>query len=120
MISSESTIPFYFISTFNLFLFISDTLALLSRRLEDTKQELSAEVGAEQHVNYWNVTHPRRLLIVTSWRSGSTFLGQILSEHPGVYNHYEPLMHVGLEQIRPGDARADSAVQHLQDLLRCK
>lgn len=93
---------------------------MLSRRLEETKQELTAEVGAEQHVGYWNVTHSRRLLIVTLWRSGSTFLGQILSEHPGVYNHYEPLMHVGLEQIRPGDVRADSAVRHLQDLLRCK
>lgn len=99
---------------------INNTLTLLNKRLEENKQELDAEVEAQQHVGYWNVTHPKRLLIVTSWRSGSTFLGQILSEHPGVYNHYEPLMHVGLEQIRPGDPRVDSAIQHLKDLLHCK
>lgn len=98
--------------------FLSNTLAILNKKLEESKQQLNAEVGPD--AGYWNVTHPRRLLIVTSWRSGSTFLGQILSEHPGVYNHYEPLMHVGVEQIRPGDPRVDSAIQHLRDLLRCR
>lgn len=104
------------ISTY--FRFCSNTLALLNRKLEESKKQLSNEIGLD--TDYWNVTNPRRLLLVTSWRSGSTFLGQILSEHPGVFNHYEPLMHVGLEQIRAGDPRVDSVVRHLQDLLHCK
>lgn len=93
-------------------------MEILSRKLEESKNLLSAEIGPR--AGFWNVSYPRRLLLVTSWRSGSTFLGQILSEHPGVYNHYEPLMHVGVEQIRPGDPRVDSVVQHLRDLLGCR
>lgn len=96
-------------------------MAALNRTLEQNRLVLNNQVGrAEDVADFWNVTHPKRLLIVTTWRSGSTFLGQILSEHPGVYNHYEPLMHVGVEQIRPDDPRVDSVVLHLQDLLQCR
>ena len=99
------------------------TLAELNRTLQDHRRMLHDQVGNKSVVvqeEFWNVTYPKRLLIVTSWRSGSTFLGQMLSEHPGVYNHYEPLMHLGVQQIRPGDPRVQSVVQHLQDLLNCR
>lgn len=91
---------------------------MLERKIEETRRQLAAEVETEPA--YWNTTHPRRLMVVTSWRSGSTFLGQILAEHAGVFNHYEPLMHMGLEQIRPGHPRAEAALRHLQDLFRCR
>jgi len=68
---------------------------------------------------FWNTTHPKRLLIVTSWRSGSTFLGTILAHHPAVFYHYEPLMYVGTHQIRTGE-QAAIAVQHLRNIFHCK
>jgi len=88
----------------------------LDRKLEEGKRQLLDDPTTA----VWNTTRKRRLLIVTSWRSGSTFLAQILSSYPGVFQHYEPLMHVGLLQIRPGDEAAKAAVQHLNSLLHCK
>ncbi len=36
---------------------------------------------------------PVKALVVTTWRSGSTFLGDIMNAHPATYYHYEPLLH---------------------------
>ncbi|KAK7074722.1 Sulfotransferase [Halocaridina rubra] len=60
-----------------------------------------------------------QVIISTTWRSGSTFLEELLASHPAVYNHYEPLMQFGLKQIRDG---ADSvhAQKLIHDLLSCK
>lgn len=91
---------------------------MLQRKIDETRRQLATEVEIDS--SYWNTTQPRRLMIVTSWRSGSTFLGQILADHAGVFNHYEPLMHMGLEQIRPDHPKAASALHHLQDLFRCR
>ena len=61
--------------------------------------------------------------IVTSWRSGSTFFGQILQSHPGTFYHYEPLLHLGIRQARPvngpGNIRASEALGVLKGLLEC-
>ena len=35
--------------------------------------------------------HARHILIATSWRSGSTFLGDLLSRYPGTFYSFEPL-----------------------------
>lgn len=43
---------------------------------------------------------PVRSIILTTWRSGSTFLGDILDSHPGNYYHYEPLLQYEIVQIR--------------------
>ena len=40
---------------------------------------------------------PVRAMVVTTWRSGSTFLGDILLSHPSTYYHYEPLLHFGID-----------------------
>ncbi|XP_066156581.1 carbohydrate sulfotransferase 4-like [Euwallacea fornicatus] len=61
---------------------------------------------------------PVRTLIVTTWRSGSTFLGDILNALPGNYYHYEPLLDYGIVQIR-GPPYADSAISVLKSLLNC-
>jgi len=98
----------------------SRTLEVLDRKLEEGKRQLLDDPTVAAASPVWNTTQKRRLLIVTSWRSGSTFLAQILSSYPGVFQHYEPLMHVGLLQIRPGDEAAKAAVQHLNSLLQCK
>ncbi|KAF4525473.1 hypothetical protein B566_EDAN004885 [Ephemera danica] len=62
---------------------------------------------------------PIRSVLVTTWRSGSTFLGGILGSHPGDWHNYEPLLHMGIVQIR-GSPLAIPAITTLQQLLQCK
>lgn len=61
---------------------------------------------------------PMRSVIISTWRSGSTFLGDILNSLPGNYYHYEPLLTYDIVQIRgpPNDVRA---VKSLKKLLKC-
>ena len=33
----------------------------------------------------------RNLLVATSWRSGSSFLGELLNQVPGTFYYFEPL-----------------------------
>lgn len=61
---------------------------------------------------------PLRNIIITTWRSGSTFLGDVINAVPGNYYHYEPLLDYGIVQIR-GPPYADSAVKNLKRLLTC-
>lgn len=61
---------------------------------------------------------PVRAMVTTTWRSGSTFLGDILLSHPGTFYHYEPLLHYDIVQARSG-ALADDAVRTLKDLMHC-
>lgn len=59
-----------------------------------------------------------RSIIVTTWRSGSTFLGDILNSHPANYYHYEPLLDFSIIQIR-GPPNAEKALNTLKNLLNC-
>lgn len=61
---------------------------------------------------------PVRALVTTTWRSGSTFLGDIMTAHPGTFYHYEPLLHYDIVQARTG-ALAQDAVRTLKDLMHC-
>ena len=57
---------------------------------------------------------------MTTWRSGSTFFGDILLSHSGTFYHYEPLLLFLINQIRPDDGhRADEAVRIIKDLFKC-
>jgi hypothetical protein len=61
---------------------------------------------------------PIRALVTTTWRSGSTFLGDILLSHPATYYHYEPLLHFGIEQVRTG-RKAREALRVIKSLFNC-
>lgn len=61
---------------------------------------------------------PLRSIIITTWRSGSTFLGDVLNAHPANFYHYEPLLDYDIIQIR-GPPLAEKALQALRDLLKC-
>ncbi|KAK4302100.1 hypothetical protein Pmani_025787 [Petrolisthes manimaculis] len=61
---------------------------------------------------------PVRNLIITTWRSGSTFLGDVLFSHPGTFYHYEPLLDFGIHQVRNGD-NATQAIFNIHHLLKC-
>lgn len=61
---------------------------------------------------------PIRSIIITTWRSGSTFLGDILNAMPGNFYHYEPLLNYDIIQIR-GPPYAKGAIRNLKKLLKC-
>ncbi|XP_045602639.2 carbohydrate sulfotransferase 4 isoform X2 [Procambarus clarkii] len=62
--------------------------------------------------------NPVRSLVVTTWRSGSTFIGDVLQSHPATFYHYEPLLDFGISQIREGKL-AEQAIYSLRHLLTC-
>jgi len=62
--------------------------------------------------------NPVRAMVATTWRSGSTFLGDIMTAHPATYYHYEPLLHYDIVQARSGQ-RGEDAVRTLKDLMHC-
>jgi len=61
---------------------------------------------------------PVRSIIVTSWRSGSTFLGDVLNSSPANYYHCEPLTHQGILQVRDPPL-ADTSLKFIRQLLKC-
>ncbi|XP_050716081.1 carbohydrate sulfotransferase 5-like isoform X2 [Eriocheir sinensis] len=78
--------------------------SLKAKRLED----LQLESGGQ----------PVRSIVVTTWRSGSTFIGDVLQSHPATYYHYEPLLDFDIVQVRRGEA-AKQALHNLRHLLTC-
>lgn len=63
-------------------------------------------------------SNPFIAVILSTWRSGSTFLGDILNAMPANYYHYEPLLHYDIIQIR-GRPHSKNALHTLRQLLLC-
>ncbi|KAF9408164.1 hypothetical protein HW555_012058 [Spodoptera exigua] len=62
--------------------------------------------------------HPIRTLVISSWRSGSTFLGDLVNSIPSNYYHYEPLLMYGTKQLRrPTDAT--EALSIVRRMFKC-
>lgn len=72
-----------------------------------------------QHQQVPPTTTPVRVIVSSTWRSGSTLLGEILAAHPGAYYHYEPLMSYGLQQLGPRDNHQGEIGRLLHGLLQC-
>lgn len=75
---------------------------------EDSLDKLLLESGGQ----------PLRNLIVSTWRSGTTFLGELINAIPGTYYHYEPLLRYGIIQIR-GPPHDLSAVDSIKKMMAC-
>lgn len=61
---------------------------------------------------------PIRSLIISTWRSGTTFLGEVLNAVPGNFYHYEPLLNYGIIQIR-GTPESDKALKSIKKMFQC-
>ncbi|CAK1548356.1 unnamed protein product [Leptosia nina] len=61
---------------------------------------------------------PVRSIIISTWRSGTTFLGEVLNSVPGNYYHYEPLLNYEIIQIR-GTPHSDKALNMITKMLKC-
>lgn len=105
-----------------------DGLPNIDRILEKTRLKIKLELS---HYNYTysGVHHlddliiesggrPLRSLIVSTWRSGTTFLGELLNSMPGNFYHYEPLLKYEIIQIR-GAPHADNALKTIKNMLKC-
>lgn len=94
---------------------IDEILETVRQTVDNERKEM---VGKETQIWASGET-PLRILLVSTWRSGSTFLGQVLLQHPGVFQHYEPFSYLGVKQIRSG-AEAFQSQQLLHRLLDCR
>ncbi|XP_078732122.1 carbohydrate sulfotransferase 7-like [Lampetra fluviatilis] len=63
----------------------------------------------------------RHVYIHTTWRSGSSFVGELLNQHPAVFYMFEPLWHLwrafpdrGALELQP------KAIELLRDLFQCR
>lgn len=59
-----------------------------------------------------------RSVVITTWRSGSTFIGGVLDSHPATFHFSEPLTDFRTVQVR-GEPLGTPAVRALQSLLTC-
>lgn len=57
----------------------------------------------------------RHIMVVTTWRSGSTFLGDLLNHYKGVFYYFEPLHYYAKEKGQP-----QSEIQFVESLLKCE
>ncbi|KAK8743580.1 hypothetical protein OTU49_001139 [Cherax quadricarinatus] len=94
---------------------VEKTLELVRQTVESDRKQMSSK-----SLRLWSPGEtPLRVLLVTTWRSGSTFLGQVLANHPGVFHHYEPFSSRGVRQVRSG-RDAFQAQQLLHRLMDCQ
>ena len=80
--------------------------------LKQVKLMLDHELPAVESVK-------RRILIVTTWRSGSTFTMHLLSSLPATYSHFEPLMEFHFSDLSIGTNRT-TAEEMVESLFRCQ
>ncbi|XP_072268871.1 carbohydrate sulfotransferase 7 [Pyxicephalus adspersus] len=74
------------------------------------------EAGAEVEEGAGGSPQPRtHIYLHATWRSGSSFLGELFNQHSGVFYLYEPAWHMW-QSLYPGDA--ESLQGALRDLLR--
>ncbi|XP_075706424.1 carbohydrate sulfotransferase 7 [Rhinoderma darwinii] len=84
----------------------------LCPNLDMSVWEDNGEEGTEQGaVSPLPRTH---VYLHATWRSGSSFLGELFNQHPGVFYLYEPAWHMW-QSLYPGDA--ESLQGALRDLL---
>ena len=61
-------------------------------------------------------------MVVTSWRSGSTLIGELLNSVPNSFYSYEPLSHAGIRRIFSSSEDqiwSKSAHEIMQGLINC-
>lgn len=105
---------------------LEDEASRINRAVKNERNLLGKELKNYRYSNGGNLSllapelggSPVRAMVATTWRSGSTFLGDIMNSHPATFYHYEPLLHFDIHQARSGPLAVD-AVRTLRDLMQC-
>lgn len=58
-------------------------------------------------------------MVLSTWRSGSSFLGGVISAISGSFYYFEPLYHLASDQIRTPGELANEATETIHQLLKC-
>ena len=82
------------------------------------QQEISVNLGIKEISRYKlgsviQSSESRNILIATRGRSGSSFLGSLLSQYPGTFYSYEPL------HFRMHEATSEEQVDLIKQVFRC-
>ncbi|XP_068595915.1 carbohydrate sulfotransferase 6 [Brachionichthys hirsutus] len=67
-----------------------------------------------------NQNHKVHVLLLSSWRSGSSFLGQVFSQHPSVFYLMEPGWHIWRNLQKPKNMLQIILRDVFRDLFRCE
>ncbi|XP_074156391.1 carbohydrate sulfotransferase 7 isoform X1 [Sminthopsis crassicaudata] len=90
---------------------------------EDAKALVGTGGGAPGHLQNWSdfarrppsLREKQHIYLHATWRTGSSFLGELFNQHPDVFYLYEPMWHLW-QALYPGDA--ESLQGALRDMLR--
>ena len=84
---------------------------------EKTMKVLSAKIEELKNVQV-DFNKTSKILLMSSWKSGSDLVGDILSHHPKSFYHYEPLSWHGTKRFVTDDN--DEAGVVVKSLLNCQ
>ncbi|KAG7249858.1 hypothetical protein CRUP_029379 [Coryphaenoides rupestris] len=98
------------------------TMALWSQRANGTADTAALYESESANAANANRSAPPRtnIYLHATWRTGSSFLGELFNQHPDVFYLYEPMWHIW-QALYPGDAVSlQGAVRDMLDALyRC-
>uniref|UniRef100_A0A1B6E0W1 Sulfotransferase domain-containing protein n=1 Tax=Clastoptera arizonana TaxID=38151 RepID=A0A1B6E0W1_9HEMI len=81
--------------------------------IDEQKTKIMEEMHILNNISkILNSSQPIRNLIVTTFRSGSTFTNEIINSHPGTFNYFEPLLKLEYMQ-------ASKLIKVTKDLFQC-
>ena len=84
----------------------------VSKSVQDSEDILSKhKIHLDNAPNYFlgdsiPANKAKHILVITSWRSGSTFLGDILNHYPGTFYSFEPLHYLSRLYQTGNDSQA--------------
>ena len=84
---------------------------------EKTMKVLSAKIEELKNIQV-HINQTKRILLMSSWKSGCDLIGDIFSHHPKSYYHYEPLAWHGIKRFVTDDDEEASIV--IKSLLKCQ
>ncbi|KAF2353417.1 P-loop containing nucleoside triphosphate hydrolase, partial [Trinorchestia longiramus] len=97
---------------------LKETRQCLQRRLQNYSFHPSLGIDNATQLTPTFGGRPVINLLVTTWRSGSSFVGDLLSAHPATMYHYEPFHVFGITRPKHGHM-ALTAQRYLNHLLTC-
>ena len=89
----------------------------------DDEATLLKSLGIEKNLGEAiSANQSRNVLIVSTWRSGSTLMGQVLESHPGAWFWSEPVHYLELGKLHiPVDKMTEGKIMpYVQDSFKCK
>lgn len=85
----------------------------------DVKWKIAPEFSISDKIP---VENAKNILIATSWRSGSTFLGDLLNHYPGTFYSFEPIHYIDFKKHQltlSKKWRHDEALKLMRDIYKC-